>query len=916
MKKIIYLFILLFLFTFRTQAQHPWDNIISPARAADWTVTGLPPTISYGTGGSACNGTSVNCIETTTNPWTVPARVQGGSTITCANTSADPTTINSALSASKPGNYVLFTGNCDINANIIMVSGVSLRGTSPQTAQLNVTGASTIFQFGTCCGGVQSGVFSATSYAQGTNSITINSATCNTSCSDLVVGNAVYFEQCDTGWTGTGTSFSTDPSCTSGSYVDNGGVWICGFDYPQCSQNNSPSGGHAFQRQYSLITGVTNSGAGSYTVTFSPGLYMPNWSSSNNGIMFWIPRSTETFGAAIEDATLNFSFNTGEKVSLEPAIAWWLKGDRIIGVPNISNIDYGSTMRGLFFNNYVFSQNANELSSGHNEPIVRGSDSNDLLLNNIIHGGICIWSNGLTVGDVMGYNYCRDAFTDYPSSVTLNHSPYQSFTLTEGNQTSLSDEDDTHGTNGLDIWFRNYYNGSDGPYSTYLGTNSVAMQVGNYQRGVTFIGNVLGGPSLTGAYQTASTFRSIYIVSTTDSLAAGTLMRWGNVDTVTGGPRWCGNSSSPGWVAHCSSTSEIPTGLTGNAAIFNNLIPSSTTLPCSLFLAGYTSTSCSSHPSGGTGLSWWKVCTAWTTFPTACATYQTNAFPAAGPDVTGGAYVSGYAGDIPAATAWKTLPIDTSLQNSFTITGSSWSASCTFVSGAAYSCETLTVSLSSINNGSMQNIIGGFQLSGVNSACLPTSGVSFTGRSDNEIIMSGSSLTTIIYALPSVSSDPGCTGTLKFPDIRQFDERVFQFDSGSGTVTLSPSSENFGTFTVFTSSSPVTFTLTNGSSTAATSITPSLTGANTGDFLITNSGAGSCQGAGNTITASASCTFTITATPQASGTRTANVSVTYSGGDSLSPQVSTLQVTGSLIPAPTGLQVVAGGKVAAGGTFQ
>src|ERR1700756_5073029 len=74
-----------------------WSGILAPSRAIDWTHAGLPETITYGSGGSACNGSTANCVETTTNPWTPPARVQSGSTITCANTSADAGTINTAL---------------------------------------------------------------------------------------------------------------------------------------------------------------------------------------------------------------------------------------------------------------------------------------------------------------------------------------------------------------------------------------------------------------------------------------------------------------------------------------------------------------------------------------------------------------------------------------------------------------------------------------------------------------------------------------------------------------------------------------------------------------------------------------------------------------------------------------------------
>lgn len=67
-------------------------------------------------------------------------------------------------------------------------------------------------------------------------------------------------------------------------------------------------------------------------------------------------------------------------------------------------------------------------------------------------------------------------------------------------------------------------------------------------------------------------------------------------------------------------------------------------------------------------------------------------------------------------------------------------------------------------------------MSGINSAC--TSGATFGGN--GEILMTGSSSTMVQYAL---ASNPGvsCAGTMKFPDVRQFDERVYASDSGSGT---------------------------------------------------------------------------------------------------------------------------------------
>lgn len=128
--------------------------------------------------------------------------------------------------------------------------------------------------------------------------------------------------------------------------------------------------------------------------------------------------------------------------------------------------------------------------------------------------------------------------------------------------------------------------------------------------------------------------------------------------------------------------------------------------------------------------------------------------------MSGGTYVNGYAYDIPASVAWHNLPVDTTYQNSYTITSSSWSGG------------TETLAISGLPN--TTHLMGAFQLSGVSSAC--TSGATFNAAS--EILMTGSSSTTVQYAL---ASNPGisCTGAMKFPDVRQFDERVYMAD-GSG----------------------------------------------------------------------------------------------------------------------------------------
>ena len=304
---------------------------------------------------------------------------------------------------------------------------------------------------------------------------------------------------------------------------------------------------------------------------------------------------------------------------------------------------------------------------------------------------------------------------------------------------------------------------NDSPYAgTYSqGNNYTALSLANYQRFENIIGNAMGTNSTEcGTYQ-GTGYNAIYSIQTGDSLVASTLMRWGNVSVVQQ------SSDTPTNSGKRFVSSEVPSAIGGS---WQNSVPANNNLPCSFFLS-VGSSPCSILSSGGTGLSFWKVVKTWTTFPTSAASTGVQPFPTSGPDQSGGNYVNGYAYDNAAAIAWANLPVDTTYQNSYTISSSSWSGS----------IETLTISTSFPS--SSAHIMGAFQLSGVNSAC--TAGATFAGNNgaNNEILMTSSTLTptqTVSYAL---ASNPGvsCTGAMLFPDIRQFDERVYESDPASSS---------------------------------------------------------------------------------------------------------------------------------------
>jgi hypothetical protein len=123
----------------------------------------------------------------------------------------------------------------------------------------------------------------------------------------------------------------------------------------------------------------------------------------------------------------------------------------------------------------------------------------------------------------------------------------------------------------------------------------------------------------------------------------------------------------------------------------------------------------------------------------------------------------------------------------------------------------------------------------------------------------------------------------------------------SQSVTLTPTTQAFGSVNVGSPSSPQTFTLTNNSSSSATSLTIGNSGGNSADFAISSN---TCT---STLAASASCTLVETMTPSAGGARTTTLQASYSGADGALQQDSVLTGTGVSVTAATPSCLPAGG---------
>jgi hypothetical protein len=732
-------------------AQQPWSNILSSSRAIDWKNAGLPATFPDG--------------ETTPNPWTPPTRVactsaQAGITVPVAagtSFSAILTAMNNCSAANKGGSYLLLgSGAFTLTSASFLNTApyVTLRGSGAMNTTLTLSAS---LQFGQ--GADSNGVLLGSNPSQGATSVTLTGV----SGTAPAVGNLAWFNQCDTGYSGSINSAGGYNTCTTGSYADNGGLYICGRS-STCGSSTG-TGMQDGQFQHVLITSVKNNGGGSYTVGFNPGLYLPNWSTSNTAAMYWEGSAGIGYGIGLEDMTIVFSHGANVDIS-GPSYGDWLKGIRFIGAPaNVQMYAFGRGAHNLISNSYFFMMTPSSPTVG-DSAILLNTDSDSLILNNIGEFATLIEGAGSESGEVISYNLVRNNNNSGPfPSVSYQHDnggAGVAFTLNEGNQGDGWDDDDTWGTGDLNTTFRNWFACSSIPF-TYTSVSGIGISVDAFHRFDNAIANVLGGSAQCTNYSGSSN-GAIFRLNTqgTDSLASSSFMRWLNYDTVNGSVQ--------------KNAAEVPTSLSGNAASFKNAVPGSgTTAPASFFMD-----SMGFYSSGGTGLSWWKVCNSGFNASTgSCGgTTTTPPFPTCGPDVTGGNEVNGYCYDNPASIAWQTLPVDTTYQNSYTITGGTYSTSSATCSPAQAPCEILAVSgLPSGGN----RLMGDFQISGGN--CASGGAGTATGA---KVQMTYATTTTITYSL---ASNPGTcnSGSVLWPDVRQFDERVYESDTSNTPSGTAPS---------------------------------------------------------------------------------------------------------------------------------
>jgi hypothetical protein len=589
--------------------QPPWSGILNPTRATDWTTAGF-------------------AIPNYTVPCATQPSLSSGSGNAAANTAA----INNAIASCDASHNVvnLPAGTYYIHAfDYQTKSHVVVRGAGPNSTYLYDSGGVGCKGYsaaGFCMGGDslyaqsanaqpgQSNVCSFTGtngavgiYTQGATSIILNS--CG---SKPPVGLIVVLDQADDG-------------------ADNGGIWLCsGYDpVPstrciQNSPNNNADGRLIGGVQYSeqqevVITSVSGSGSGPYTVGISAPFYFNNFRSSQTPGAWWASSNITLDG--LENLTLDHSTDT----STAPGgiIIWcyqcWMRNVRsLYGLEN--HVFIVSDVQPVVRDSYFY---GNQHGGSESYCIQMEEVSGGLVENNIMQNTTSPDIKDAVTGGVVGYNFTPYInFGNYLQGTYASHNSGSAFNLLEGNSTTEFLGDDVWGTSDLITIFRNHATGWQPGYVNQ--TFPITMNSG--VRAVNIIGNVFGQPGYHTQYQAYATSttagvytltsggathagpgnvnKSIYELGWTDTgglgvcntppvcdpLTYSTLMRWGNYDTVQNAVTWSASEASPAAVPYVDA----------------NLTPSSHTLPPSFYLT--------SRP-------------AW---------FRSVAFPTYGPDVSSG----------------------------------------------------------------------------------------------------------------------------------------------------------------------------------------------------------------------------------------------------------------------------------------
>lgn len=592
-QSLLFLFLVLLMIPASAHAQ-AWSGIISSSRAVDWTQAGIPGGIPTRTTICATLGTSGQ----------VPTFVQN---VTSAQIVSAISSCTNGIVLLNPGTYSGMSG-----ISFGTKSNVTLRGSGADQTLLVFTsgGAGTYNSLiamqgsSSWANGPPDNVCDWTAgYTPGTKVITLANCGSTTpavgSLANLKVGTIIMLDQVDE-LTDTGQIWN----CAEGGTLTTPTAAVCA-NTVQGMEDRTNGPCVLTECQRSQVMHVTVAHINGSQITLSQPLIMPNW-RSGQAPQAWFATAATLVGDGLENMSLDNSANvSGSIVFMMDCAQCWVKGVRTIKA-NRSHVRQIYVYQNEIRDNYFYANQSGGVQAYGVE--IADGDYN-LNVNNIYQqitdsAPSC---TGPCEANVFAYNlniYDLYASNNWFISGNVMHAAGDAFNLTEGNVGTGVDLDSVHGTHHFESYFRNYFVGwQQHCQSGVCNLNTVPMKFSSGSRYTNSIANVLGEPGYHDTYNClgssstcANRNTSIWEMGATgenvgvpvsgingycldpgcgshgdyDPQVFSYSMRWGNYDTVTGGVRWCGNSSDTGWSATCSSISEIPTGL----ASYSNPVPS------------------------------------------------------------------------------------------------------------------------------------------------------------------------------------------------------------------------------------------------------------------------------------------------------------------------------------------------------
>ena len=573
----------------------PWTDFLDSSRAVDWSSAGF-----------------------TIPNYTVACSTQPSLQTGIGNAAANRTAIEAALDSCDATHNVV---NLPVGTYYVTGFGYPshgkqvVRGAGPNSTYIYLTGSVSCNSWNeSICLGNNTGYYWGgaavqppsgarqcawtAGYAKDTTTITLSS------CGGVPPNNTMLI-----------LDQANDTTDTNGIYICDSYTTGCTGNSPANAAGRNISGVTHSQNQATWITGVTDLGGGSYSVTISPGVYFSNIRSDQSPGAYW-PGFGQNNG--LENMTIDLT-NATYSVGMFNCYQCWIKNIRSLYGPR-SHVNTYQSLQGVIRDSYFYQTQTPGTSQSYGVEISIGT-SGLLLENNIFQQTTAPIMFVQGTGNVISYNFSINNQVADPNAqyAFAAHNAGSEMNLWEGNSMNgINADSSSWGGSTQGTFYRNLLTGWQLGKTQY----TYAVSLESWSRAYNVIGNVLGQPGYSTHYESYATSTSggvnggdavntsVYALGWTGiggwggcsgppvcgPLVRTTLMRWGNYDIVTAGVKWDSTEASPGDVPYVNDNF--------TSSYFDFLAH---TLPASLYY--------SSRPS------WWPTGKVW---------------PPIGPDVTSG----------------------------------------------------------------------------------------------------------------------------------------------------------------------------------------------------------------------------------------------------------------------------------------